>query len=98
MEEVERVMISTISFIQAKAQHSIAASIILPRTVGVTGIYTALIQEPWYREGRSIGLIIPEYTLFSAIGIYIPRRLRACILARNMYSWTLSGFFFIGTW
>ena len=37
---------STISFIQANLQHSIAASGIFTRTVGDTGIDMALIQEP----------------------------------------------------
>jgi len=41
-------MVSTISFIQANLQHSIAASGILTRTVGVKGIDTALVKEPWY--------------------------------------------------
>jgi hypothetical protein len=40
-------MVSTISFIQATAQNSIAASRDLPRTVGVTGTDTTLIEEPW---------------------------------------------------
>ena len=34
-EEAEYIMVSTISFIQANLQHSIAASRILTRTVGV---------------------------------------------------------------
>ena len=34
-EEAERIMVSTISFIQAILQHSIAASGVLTRTVGV---------------------------------------------------------------
>ena len=37
-EEAERVMVSTISLIQANLQHSIAASSILTRTVGIKGI------------------------------------------------------------
>ena len=56
-------MVSTISFIQANLQHSIAASSILTRTVGVKGIDLALIQEPWYRDGCVSGLSIPGYTL-----------------------------------
>jgi hypothetical protein len=43
-------MVSTIAFIQANLQHSIAASRIFARTVGVKGIDMALIQEPWYRS------------------------------------------------
>jgi hypothetical protein len=39
-------MVSTISFIQANLQHSIVASRILTRTVGVKGIDMALIQVP----------------------------------------------------
>jgi hypothetical protein len=49
-------MASTISFIQANLQHSIAASGILTRTVGVKGIDVALIQELWYRGGCIRGL------------------------------------------
>jgi hypothetical protein len=57
----EHVMVSTISFIQAKLQHSIFAS----RTAVVKGIDMALIQELWCYEGRSMGLYVPGYTLFS---------------------------------
>ena len=78
-EEAERVMVSTISFIQANLQHSIAASGILTRTVGVKGIDMTLVQEPWYRENCIRGLHIPGYTLYSARG---KERPRACILAR----------------
>jgi len=39
-------MVSTISFIQANLQHSIAASGILTRTVGIKEIDLALVQEP----------------------------------------------------
>jgi len=46
-------MASTITFIQANLQHSIAASIILTSTIGVKGIDMALIQEPWYQEAVS---------------------------------------------
>jgi hypothetical protein len=46
-EEEANLMVSTISFIQANLQHSIAASRILTRTVGDKGIDMALIQEPW---------------------------------------------------
>jgi hypothetical protein len=62
-EEAERVMVSTISFIQANLQHSTAASGILTRAIGGKGIDMALIQEPWYREGCIRGLNIPGYTL-----------------------------------
>jgi len=80
-EEAEQVMVSTISFIQAKLQHSIAASGILTRTVGVKGIDMALVQEPWYRKDCIRGLNIPGYTLYSARG---QERPRVCFLARNM--------------
>ena len=53
------------SFIQANLQHSIAASRIFTRTVGVKGIDVALIQEPWYRGGCIRDLYIPDYSLFS---------------------------------
>jgi len=53
-EETGRCMVSTISIIQANLQHSIAASGILTRTVGVKGIDMTLVQEPWYRG--------PEYS------------------------------------
>jgi hypothetical protein len=82
----ECVMVSTISFIQAKLQRSIAASRVLTRTVRVIDI--ALKQEPWYQEGRIMGLNIPGYTLLSAGGI---DRLRARILARNVNIWMLPG-------
>jgi len=49
-EEAKRVMVSTISFIQANLQHSITASGILTRTVGIKGIDMALVQESWYHE------------------------------------------------
>lgn len=47
-EEAEGVSVSTIAFIQANLQYSIAASEILTRTVGVKGIDMAVLQEPWY--------------------------------------------------
>jgi len=50
---------------------------------------TAMIQEPWYTEGRVIGLNIPEYILFCFSGIDRPK---ACILATNMNIWRLAGF------
>jgi len=79
-EKAEYVMVSTISFIQANLQHSIVASRILTKTVGVKGIDMALLQEPWYRGGFIKGLNIPGYTLFSANGTDRPR---AYILTRN---------------
>jgi hypothetical protein len=82
-------MVSTISFIQANLQHSIAASGIFTRTVGVKEVGLALIQEPWYRDGCVSGMSIPGYTLYSAGGKDRPR---ACILARNMDIWMLPGF------
>jgi len=80
-DEAERAMLCTISFIQASLQHSIPASGILTRTVGVKGIDMTLVQEPWYREDCIRGLSITGYTLYSARG---KERPRACILARNM--------------
>jgi len=88
-EEGKRIMVSTISFIQANLQHSIAASGVFARTVGVKGIDMALVQEPWYREDCIRGLNVPGYTLYSAGG---KERPRACILARNMNAWGLPGF------
>ena len=58
------VTVSTILFIQAKSQHSIASSREHTTTAVVKGIDMALIGEPWYREGRSIGPIIRGYTIF----------------------------------
>jgi hypothetical protein len=46
-EEEANLMVSTISFIQANLQHSIAASTVLTRTVCGKGIVMALIQELW---------------------------------------------------
>jgi len=63
-EEAEQVMVSTIFFLQAILQHSIAASRILTRTAGIKGIDMTLIQEPWYRGGCFRGMNIPGYTLF----------------------------------
>jgi len=82
-------MVSTITFIQANLKHSIAASGILTRTVGVTGVDMVLIQEPWYHDGCVSGLGIPGYTLYTLRG---KERPRACILARNMNIWELPGF------
>jgi len=81
-------MVSTISFIQANLQHSIAASGIFTRTVGNKGIDMALIQEPWYCKDCIRGLNIPGYTLHSAGGKDRPR---ACILARNINILVLPG-------
>jgi len=75
-------MVSTIYFIQANLQHSIAAS-------RIKGIDMALLQEPWYRGGCTRGLNIPGYTLFFANGIDRPR---ACNLTRNETAWMLPGF------
>jgi len=58
-EEAEWIMVSTISFIQANLQHSIAASGFLTRTVGNKGIDMALVQEQWYCEDCIRGLNIP---------------------------------------
>jgi hypothetical protein len=84
-------MVSSISFVQANLQHSIAASRFLSRTVAVNGIEMALVQEPWVREGRIMGLNIPGYTLFCASGTDRPR---ICVLARNRNIWMLPGFSF----
>ena len=73
-------MVSTITFIQANLKHSIAASGILTRTVGVTGVDMVLIQEPWYHDGCVSGLGIPGYTLYTLRGKDRPR---AYILART---------------
>jgi hypothetical protein len=73
-------MVSSISFVQAKIQHSIAASSVLSRTVAVKGINIVLIQKPLIREGRIMGLSIPRYNLFYGSGTDRPR---TCILAKN---------------
>jgi hypothetical protein len=88
-EEAECDMAGTTSFIQANRPHSITVSRVLSRTVSVKEIDTAVIQEPWYREGRIRGLSVPGYTLFCAGGIDRPR---ACILRRNKTTWMLPGF------
>ena len=62
-EEAEYVMVSTISFIQTNLRHSIAASRILTRMVGVKGMDMALLQEPWYRRSCIRDLNIPGYTV-----------------------------------
>jgi hypothetical protein len=82
---------STISFLEANLQHSIAASRVNSRIVSVKGIDVALIQEPWYCEGHIRDLNIPGYTLFSVNGTDRPR---ACILVRNKTAWMLPGFSF----
>jgi hypothetical protein len=82
-------MVSTLSFIQANLQHSIAASRILTRMVSDKATDMALIQEPWYCENCIRGLNIPGYTLYSAGGTDRPR---VCILAVSMTSWMLPGF------
>jgi hypothetical protein len=78
-----------ISFIQANLQHSITASSILTRMVGIKGIDLALIQEPWYHDGCVRGLNIPGYNLYFMRGKDRPR---ACILGRDTNVWELSGF------
>jgi hypothetical protein len=88
-EEAIQDTVSTISFIQANLQHSIAASRILTRTVGIKGIDMALIQELWHRMGCIRSLNIPGYTLYSVGG---KERPRACIVERNMNAWVLPGF------
>jgi hypothetical protein len=88
-EEDELDMVSTISFIQANLQHSIAASRVFTRTVSIKGIHMALIQGLWYCEDCIRGLNIQGYTLYSAGGTDRPR---ACILDSNSTNWMLSGF------
>jgi hypothetical protein len=61
----------------------------MSRAVSVKGIYMALIQELWYREGCITNLNIPGYTLFSAGGTDRPC---ACILAGNETACMLPGF------
>ena len=53
-------MVNTISFIQAILQHSVAASGIFTRTVGIKGIDVALVQEPRYHEDCIRGLIFQD--------------------------------------
>jgi len=81
--------VSTISFIQANLQHSIAASGILTRTVSDEGVDVTLVQEPWYCKDCIRGLTFPGYTLYSAGG---KERPRACTLTRNMNAWVLPDF------
>jgi hypothetical protein len=47
----------------------------------------ALIQEPWFCEGRIRGLNIPGYAVLCDWD-----RPRACILMRNETAWILPGF------
>jgi hypothetical protein len=82
-------MVSTISFIQANLQHSIAASRIHTGTVGGKVIDMALTQEPWYRDGCIRGFNFPGYSLFSVNGADRPR---ACILTRVETAWMLPRF------
>ena len=78
-EEAEWVMARAFSFIQANLQHSIAASGIFTRTVGIKGIDMALVQEPWYYKDCIKGFNIPGYTLYCARA---KERPRAYILVR----------------
>jgi hypothetical protein len=82
-------MVSTISFIQANLQRSLAASGILTRVIGAKGIDLALIQEPSYWDDCISGLNITGYTLYSVRGKDRPR---ACILGRYMDIWELPDF------
>jgi hypothetical protein len=83
--------VSTIDFIQANLQHSIAASNILSRIVSAKRIYMALIQGSMYRGKCLRGLSVPGYTLYYAGGTDRPR---SCILARNMDICILTRFSF----
>jgi hypothetical protein len=82
-------MVSSISFVQANLQHNIAQPKVLSRTAAVNGIYMAVVQEPWVRQGHIVGLNIPWYTLFCGSGTDRPR---TCILAKNGNIWMLPGF------
>jgi hypothetical protein len=84
-------MVSTVSFVQAKLQHSITVSRVLSRTAAVKEIDMVLIQEPWVCRGHITGLNIPGYTLLCGSGMDRPR---TCILARNMNIWMPPGFSF----
>ena len=85
-EEAEQIMLNTISFIQANVQHSIAASGVLTRTVGIR-------EQTWHwcrnSEDCIRSLNIPGYIHYSPGR---KKRPRACILARNMNAWGLPGF------
>ena len=73
--------------------HNIAASRVLSRTVSVKGIDMALIQEPWYCEGRIRGLNIPVYALFSQVewidrGLVSLRGTRLLGCYQDFLAWT----------
>jgi hypothetical protein len=51
-KEAECDMVCNTSFIKGNLQHNIAASRVHSTTVSLQGIDMALIQEPWYCEGR----------------------------------------------
>jgi hypothetical protein len=82
-------MVSTISFIQANLQHSIAASRILTGKVVGKVIDMVLIQEPWFHHGCIRDLNFPGYSLFSVNGADRPR---VCIFTRIETAWMLPGF------
>jgi hypothetical protein len=82
-------MVSTIQFIKANLQHSIAVSRIISRTVSVKIKDMAQIQEPSYHEGCIKGLNISVYTLYSTVG---QGRHRACTFVANITSWMLPRF------
>jgi hypothetical protein len=82
-------MVSTISFIQANLQHSIAASRILTGTGGGKVIDMVLIQKLWFCHGCIRDLNFPRYSLFSVNGADRPR---ACIFTRIQTAWMLPGF------
>ena len=79
-EEAEHYMVSTISYIQANLQQSIAPSRIFTRTASAKGTDMVLIQEMWYHKDCIRGLNSHDIP-FSTGGIDRPR---ACILARNI--------------
>ena len=84
----EHVMMSIISYINGNLQPSITITGVLTRTAAVKEIDMALIQEPWYCEGSTMGQNILGYTLFSASRTDRPR---ACIMARDKNTWMLLG-------
>jgi len=81
-------VICNTSSIQANRQHNITASRVLSRTVSVKGIGMALIEKPWFCEGRIRGPKIPGHPLFSTRGI---DRSKSCILKRIKTTWMLPG-------
>ena len=89
----KHVMMSTISFIQANLQYSIAASRVLSRTLAVKGIDMTLIQELWYHEGHIMGLNIPGYILFCLSGIDLEHVSLQRTLIYGCYQDSL-----VGTW